>query len=65
MEKFDEAATVFAELIARNPENVRYHAGRQAAALRSTRMVERWQGEELGIEPYPHPYPHPYPYPYP
>ena len=55
MEKFDEAATVFAELIARNPENVRYHAGRQAAALRTTRMVEQWQGEELRIEAYPCP----------
>ena len=47
LEKFDEAATVFAELISRNPENVRYHAGRQAAALRTPSAVEQWQGEEL------------------
>ena len=47
LEKFDEAAKVFTELVSRNPENVRYHAGRQAAALRTSRMVEQWQGEEL------------------
>ena len=27
--RFDEAETVFSELLGRNPENVRYHAGRQ------------------------------------
>jgi peptide alpha-N-acetyltransferase len=47
LDQFVEAGEIYAELLARNPENVRYHAGRQAAALRTTTMTEQWQDAEL------------------
>ena len=40
--RFDEAAGVYADLLSRNVENGGYHAGRQAAALRSSTIIPHW-----------------------
>mmetsp|Transcript_26195 Transcript_26195/g.43350 ORF Transcript_26195/g.43350 Transcript_26195/m.43350 type:complete len:859 (+) Transcript_26195:51-2627(+) len=42
LRRFDEAKVVFNGLLARNPEHYAYHAGLQAAELRTATVTERW-----------------------
>jgi len=48
--RFDEAKAVFDTLLKANPENFGYHAGLQAAELRTSTVTERWLEVEVGEE---------------
>ena len=50
LSRFEEAHAVYTELLARNPENFAYHAGLQAAELRTNKAVERWREAEVSEE---------------
>ena len=45
--RFDEAKAVFNTLLKANPENFGYHAGLQAAVLRTATVTERWLEAEV------------------
>eukprot|EP00965_Chrysotila_dentata_P177526 5864328-Pleurochrysis_carterae.AAC.1 len=47
---FDEARVAYDALLARNPEHCGFHAGRQAAELRTTVATERWLNEAVDAD---------------
>ena len=50
LRRFDEARAVYDAMLSRNPEHMGYHAGLQAATLRTTQVTERWLNKTIDAE---------------
>ena len=50
LERYSEAEEVYRALLKRNSEHFGYHAGLQAAVLRTSKVVERWHTEAVSAD---------------